>query len=74
MNRLIIRISLRPNCWLLPYFWSNKYRYHIRHSSPPRDEFAFGHRLVWLFLDCELAILPKDAYWNPDGTHFQPEA
>lgn len=75
MNRLIIRVSLRPNFWVLPYLWRNKYTYHIRRSNPARNETAWGHRLVWLFFDCEVAVLPKNAYWNPDGTCFeQPEA
>ena len=75
MTRIIVLASIRPNFWLLPYVWRNHYTYHIRRSHPPRNEGAFGHRLVWLFFDCEVALLPKNAYWNPDGTHLsQPEA
>lgn len=75
MNRLIIRVSIRPNIWLLPYIWKNRYQYHIRFSSPTRSESAWGHRLVWLCFDCELALLPRNAYWNPDGKFYdQPEA
>jgi len=73
MNRLIIRISIRPNIWLLPYIWKNRYTYHIRWTQ--KNQSAFGHRLVWLCFDCELALLPKNAYWNPDGNAYdQPEA
>jgi hypothetical protein len=67
MNRIIVRISLRPNFWLLPYVWWNRYVYHIRRSHPLRNEAAWGHRLVWLFFDCEVAFLPK----TPTGTQME---
>jgi hypothetical protein len=73
MTRIILRITLRPTIWLLPHFWRNRYRYAIRHTHPPRAEYAWGHRLCWLCLDCEFAVIPRGAHWNPDGTHlYQP--
>lgn len=73
MNRIVLRVSLRSTFWLLPYFWRNHYTYVIRRTHPTRTERGLGHRFVWLFVDCELAILPRGAYWNPDGAHLQPQ-
>jgi len=70
MNRIVARISISRNIWIVPHVWRNRYTYHIRRSSPPRNEVAFGHRLLFLCFDCELAIIPKNSFWNPDGTHL----
>lgn len=72
MNRLILRITLKPTFHLFPYVWTNHYAYSIRKEH--RTEKAFGHRLVFLCFDCEFSRLPKNAHWNPDGTHFTQPA
>jgi hypothetical protein len=68
MNRIIVKITLCWTFWLLPYFWRNRYVYRIRRQE--KTEASFGHRAVWLCFDCEFALLPKNAVWNPDGTHL----
>lgn len=72
MNRLIVRISLKPNFWIFPLFWRNWYGYQVRRANPPKTEYAAGHRMLWLCFDAELALIPKNVHWNPDGTHLQP--
>jgi hypothetical protein len=69
INRIILRISIKPTFWVLPYFWRNRYMYQFRLER--RHTGGIGYRMVWLCFDCEFARIPKGASWSPDGAHLQ---
>ena len=68
MNRIILRISITPTFWLLPFTWKNTYHAKI-HNHPKLIPYT-GYRVIFLCFNSEFAILPKGASWNPDATHL----